>query len=63
MTDLKWVIVPPEEVEAYYRNRCPVRRGPRSTVQCEQDTRTHAEFHAGRGARGQWFTWSEEVDS
>lgn len=57
MAKIEWRIVPPEEVEAAELNRCTVRRGPRSTVQCEQDTRNHAPFHAGRGERGQWYTW------
>lgn len=54
---LGWYIVPLEEIEERELNRCNVTRGPRSKIQCEIDSREHPEFHAGRGARGQWFFW------
>lgn len=58
MAKLEWRIVSPEEHEEEERNRCRARRGPRGTVECEIDRRKHPAFHAGRGVRGQWFTWS-----
>jgi len=59
---LTWHILSDEEAQAEEDNRCNVRRTKRSIIQCEQDQRRHADFHAGRGARGTWFTWPIEAE-
>ena len=35
---------------------CDRRRGPRSSVTCEQ-TPGHRDMHMGRSTTGKWFVW------
>jgi hypothetical protein len=55
---ITWYLLSEEEVKALEKNRCRVRRSRRSTIQCEQDIRNHADFHAGRSVRGAWYIWT-----
>lgn len=64
MAKLEWTILTQEDVDDIERNRCNVKRGPRSKIYCEQDVRTHWTTpdgklaHTGRNDRGYWYTWS-----
>lgn len=50
---IEWIKMTQEEIN---RVRCKATRGPRSRIQCEVHE-GHNDSHAGRGRKGQWFTW------